>query len=196
MNNEYLTIKEYAELKGVSVQAVYKRLKGNLQPFVEVVEGRKVLKREALEENFSTFKPLNSLNVENEGLKGLKKDSSPCTDKDGASSSTQAEIERINRRNEEIIDDLRAQLKDKDAQLKEMSDKIISLFETNQRLLENNQSLQLNYQMLLGATTETTPEVVNADETEEGAPGEEETIIEQEKTPIKKSFWKRVFNID
>lgn len=195
MDKEYLTIKEYAEIKGVSVQSVYKRLNGSLKPFLSTVEGRKVLNRKALGENFKPFKPLNSFNVESEGLKGLKKDSSPCTDKDGASSYTHAEIERINRRNEEIIDELRQQIKEKDSQLKEMSDKIISLFETNQRLLENNQSLQLNYQMLLGATTETTNEVVNADETEEGAPVETDIINQSEETQTKKGFWQRLFNI-
>ena len=43
-NNEYLTIKEYAEIRGVSASAVYKRLSTSLQPYVETVEGKKVLK--------------------------------------------------------------------------------------------------------------------------------------------------------
>lgn len=195
MDKEYLTIKEYAEIKGVSVQSVYKRLNGTLKPFLSTVEGRKVLSREALGETFKPFKPLNSFNVESEGLKSPKEGNEPHKEKEIASSSTQAEIERINRRNEEIIDDLRAQLKDKDAQLKEMSDKIISLFETNQRLLENNQSLQLNYQMLLGATTETTNEVVNADENEESAPVETDIINQSEEPQTKKGFWQKLFNI-
>lgn len=198
MEKDYLSISEYSKLKGVSYQAVYKKLNGIFEPFVVVVNGHKMLKKSILDENFfnkSSTKNFNKTELSSTESSTFEEESSTFEKKGLASSYTQAEIERINRRNEEIIDDLRAQLKDKDAQLKEMSDKIISLFETNQRLLENNQSLQLNYQMLLGATTETTNEVVNADENEESAPAQEETIIEPEIKENKKGFWKRLFNI-
>lgn len=186
-NKEYYTIKEYAELKGVSVQSVYKKLNGTFKPYVEMVEGRKVLKREVLEENRSTFKHSTPLNVENEGLKVEKNDSLPCTNIDEASSSTHAEILRINKRNEELIDDLRAQLKEKDAQIKEMNEKVISLFETNQRLMENNQKLQLNYQLLLGDGKIAEDEEVDI----QGA----QVVEEPEKEPEKKGFFSRLFGI-
>ena len=47
-NNKYLTIKEYAEIRGVSVSAVYKRLSTSLQPYVKTIEGKKVLKYQVL----------------------------------------------------------------------------------------------------------------------------------------------------
>lgn len=189
MDKEYLTIKEYAEIKGVSVQSVYKRLNGTLKPFLSTVEGRKVLSRKALGENFKPFKPSTSFNVENEGLKVVENGTRPCTNTNESSSSTHAEIERINRRNEEIIDELRQQIKEKDSQLKEMSDKLFSLFETNQRLLENNQSLQLNYQMLLTGKENV---VVNGEENEQGARAYEEED-KPEEPPKKKGLLNWLF---
>ena len=198
MEKDYLSISEYSKLKGVSYQAVYKKLNGKLEPFVVVVNGHKVLKKSILDEDFfnkSLTKNFNEVQHFSTESSTVEEESSTVEKKGSASSSTHDEILRINRRNEDLIDDLRAQLKDKDAQIKEMNDKIISLFETNQRLLENNQSLQLNYQMLLGATSDTTKEVVNADETEEGAPVETDIINQPEEPQTKKGFWQRLFNL-
>lgn len=47
---EYITISEYAEIKGISKQAVYKQLKNKLKPFLIVVESKKCLKIEVLNE--------------------------------------------------------------------------------------------------------------------------------------------------
>ena len=46
---EYLTIKEFADIAGVSKQAVYQRLTGTLKPYVSVKEGVKYLNIRALE---------------------------------------------------------------------------------------------------------------------------------------------------
>ena len=191
MDKEYLTIKEYAEIKGVSVQSVYKRLNGTLKPFLSTIKGRKMLSREALGENFKPFKPLNSFNVESEGLNVSKNDSSLRRDVGEPSASTHTEIERINKRNEELIDDLRAQLKEKDAQIKEMNEKVISLFETNQRLMENNQQLQLHYQMLLGDGNSIDNEEVDI----QGARVVEEPESAPEEPPKKKGLFSRLFNL-
>lgn len=45
---EYITIAEFAELAGVTPQAVYKRLKTDLEPYVKVENGVKLLNQEAL----------------------------------------------------------------------------------------------------------------------------------------------------
>ena len=50
MNKEYLTIKEYAEIRGVSLTAVYKRLNTSLNPYVTVKNGKKVLFSKVLED--------------------------------------------------------------------------------------------------------------------------------------------------
>lgn len=47
---EYITISEYAEIKGISKQAVYKQLNNKLKPFLIMVESKKCLKIEVLNE--------------------------------------------------------------------------------------------------------------------------------------------------
>lgn len=167
MEKEYYTIKEYADLKGVSYHAIYKKLNTTLKPFVTEVKGHKVLKKEALEgfsepQNFTVKE-----NLFNGKEKGLNSSASTVED----------ELRRINARNEDLIDDLRSEIKSKDKQIEEMSLKIANLFETHQRLVERNQQLQMNYQLLLGNTTEQ----VNAEENAEGARSKDEGIEETRK---------------
>lgn len=47
--NEYLSIKEFADAVGVSKQAVYQRLRGTLKPYVSIKDGVKYLNIRALE---------------------------------------------------------------------------------------------------------------------------------------------------
>lgn len=49
MNEEYISIAEFAEKAGVSVQAVYKRLDKDIQPWLKELNGKKVLNIKALE---------------------------------------------------------------------------------------------------------------------------------------------------
>ena len=53
MENEkqYITVAEYAEIKGISKQAVYKQLNNKLKDYVEIVENKKCLKISVLEES-------------------------------------------------------------------------------------------------------------------------------------------------
>lgn len=59
---EYISIAEYARLKGISKQAVYQQLNKRLKPFVETVDGKKVLSIKALED--ITVKPIESTSLE------------------------------------------------------------------------------------------------------------------------------------
>lgn len=61
-HKEYLTIKEFAEMAGVSKQAVYQRLTGTLKPYVSIKDGVKYLNIRALE-----------LYKEDDAVKKLKK---------------------------------------------------------------------------------------------------------------------------
>ena len=47
--SKYLTVSEYAKLKGISTTAVYKKLNGSLKPFQTVVNGKKCLLSTVLE---------------------------------------------------------------------------------------------------------------------------------------------------
>lgn len=57
MENELLTVLEYAEIKNVSVQSVYKRLKTGLKEYCVEIDGKKYIKRSALERNAEPPEP-------------------------------------------------------------------------------------------------------------------------------------------
>lgn len=50
MNDEILTIKQFAELAGVTQQAVYKQLNNKLKNYIVIVDGKKRLKKAGLKE--------------------------------------------------------------------------------------------------------------------------------------------------
>lgn len=68
MGKEYLTVAEYAEIKGISKQTVYNQLKKDLKDYLIVVEGKKCIKTEVFnlfqsnlnqkfEKDFQDFQP-------------------------------------------------------------------------------------------------------------------------------------------
>ena len=57
MENELLTVLEYAEMKNVSVQSVYKRLKTGLKEYCVEIDGKKYIKRSALEQSAEQPEP-------------------------------------------------------------------------------------------------------------------------------------------
>lgn len=78
---ELLTVKEVAEILGVSVQAIYNRLETDLKPYLKIVNGKKRLNKTVLQyitpkQNSSDFKEdvkifkevLNILEKQNEQL--------------------------------------------------------------------------------------------------------------------------------
>jgi len=184
MSNEYLTIKEYADIKGVSYHAIYKRLNKNLLPYVEVVNGHKMLKKEVLQDENLT----SNFNVK------VKENLTPSKNFNPSASADEEEIKRINRRNEDIIDELRAQVKEKDAQIQKQNDQIVELSNRITELFENNQKLQLNYQYLLGDIKEKEVAEVDAEIDAEGARAKDEPEPTPEEEPKKKGFFARLFN--
>lgn len=50
MMDEWITVKEFSERAGISVQAVYKQLNKKLKPYLTVMNGTKMLNIKALEE--------------------------------------------------------------------------------------------------------------------------------------------------
>lgn len=69
MNNEYITVAEYAKIKNISVQSVYKQLNKGLKPWFKVVDGKKCLLSTVLTEDIKPHstkvdKPLNQPSTE------------------------------------------------------------------------------------------------------------------------------------
>lgn len=185
MDKEYLTVKEFAKERSCSTQYVYKLLQTKLQPYVVMVDGKKCIDIKALEVFSEDFATNQETNFATEFATNVANQSAT------SASSIEDELKRINARNENLIDELRAQIKEKDAQLSQLNEKVISLFETNQRLMENNQKLQLNYQYLLGdGKNIQVDEEVNV----QSAQAEEPEIVPEEKKK-KKGFFSWLFNI-
>lgn len=65
MNNELLTIKQYAQIVGVSTQAVYKQLTTKLKEFVVVVDNKKYLDKAVLSANYQPTDNQVDNNVDN-----------------------------------------------------------------------------------------------------------------------------------
>lgn len=47
---ELLTVQQFADAAGVSKQAIYKAINGQLKPFIQIVNGKKMIQRKALSE--------------------------------------------------------------------------------------------------------------------------------------------------
>ena len=176
MNKDYLTIAEYAQIKGISTAAVYKRLKTSLQPFSTVVNGKMCLLSTVLEDSAESgcqpgcqpnYKPLSTVDNPAAGaveaaLAALQK-------------QLQEKDKQIEKLQEEAAEMRRAAV-EKDKFIQEQSTRLSVL-------LEQSQELQRNNQILLGLTqakpTEEQPETAEPDKA-----GQE-----------KKGFWKRFFKI-
>lgn len=76
MQNDLLTVAEFAKRLNITVQSVYKQINGKLKPFLVVVDGKKMLEVQALEviREEKNAKPeslnrlINTLERENERL--------------------------------------------------------------------------------------------------------------------------------
>lgn len=159
MKSDYISIAEYAKIKGVSVSAVYKRLKTTLQPYSTYDEnGKMALKRDILA---------------HEGLEEFQPSSTPfqpCLEETSSTPPQKVEgIEKTiplmeNKTLQQIIDILEAQLKEKDLQIERLQ---IAAAEDKRQIEESNrhireqeiklaellsqaQELQRNNQILLG----------------------------------------------
>ena len=182
MDKKYLTPKEYAQIKNCSTQYVYKIMKTKLAPFVETVDNKKCLKIEVLQlkvDNHSTIVD-NQVDNQVEHFEEIKEDS---------------ELQRINRRNEIIIDELRKQLAEKDEQIKNQSEHIVQLSTKITELFENNQKLQLNYQYLLSNGTEQQEQQQEKQQYAEEYYQDARAEKVYEEIPKQRSFFKRLFNI-
>lgn len=73
MNNDLLTIQEFAEAANVTPQAVYKRLnQEDLKPFLQVIDGKKYLSKDALNLFTNDAKPVDKPGLETEIIDLLK----------------------------------------------------------------------------------------------------------------------------
>lgn len=96
---EYISIPEFAKLAGISHQAVYKQLRNKLQPYLQEVEGKKMLSISALHDVY--------------GIGEVQPDAQP--------------VAQQNNHFDILVAALKQQLEAKDQQLKQKDEQIAAL---------------------------------------------------------------------
>ena len=155
-----ISISEYAQVRGCSVAAVYKRLDGTLKPFVKVINNKKFLTSDVLE--LEGIQPVEK--GLKEGLKefnpGLKAQEHPDQEADAREQTPPAPAVGVL----EALEALERQLVEKDRQISRLQEEAAEMrqaaaakdkFIQEQAsrlavLLEQSQELQRNNQILLG----------------------------------------------
>lgn len=160
MMDEWITVKEFADRAGISVQAVYKQLNKKLKPYLTVMNGTKMLNIKALEEVYGKTEQQETQPVKQE-------------------------------MNEKLLNQLIAQLEEKDRQINELhrllASKDMQLTEClhTVQMLEDRQNTEQQ--------EEQKEQAVEPDRTED----EEIKPVSTESTEKneKKTWWKRFFGV-
>lgn len=196
MNEDFISISDYAKLRHVSPAAVYKRLDGTLKPYVKIIGNKKYISRKALE--IDGYKP-----VENGYQPGLKEvETEAAQDKEPAEAAAQADTALL-----KALEALQNQLSEKDKQIERLQNEAVELRqaaaekdkfiqEQSNRLsllLEQSQELQRNNQILLGAAQGVKARSQEKEETQEPATAAEAPVVEAD-TPVEQKKKKSFFN--
>lgn len=209
---EYLTVAEYARLRGVSTASVYKRLDKSLKPWVRVINGKKCLLTTVLTDlpddstqqvdNVVNNIPAESVNVENEEPEEVENPGPEIDNVENRKNVEKAEvingvenrvievltaeIERLRSENQEQRDIIR----EKDHQLQDFAMRFASLAEQAQTLAGQAQALHAadKKPALIAAAEEEQAETALA-VTEQ--PFQPEDARQQDPEPRRKrrSFW-------
>lgn len=191
MNDVFLTIKEFSKMAKVSPQAVYKRLDKDLKKYFKTIDGKKLIKIEALNQfdvqpDFKpTFKPVDNqltknvqpvdnqfsttLNPENTSNKAISDKVDPNDSFKPVDNQFKQNVQlvdnQLNNSLNQTLKILSDQLFEKDKQISEL----------NERLKEANE-LNRNNQILIGRQQDQPKQIEE---------------INQAGVPVKKSFWNR-----
>lgn len=177
---DYLTVLEFAAAAGITKQAVYKRIKQDLAPYVKEQDGKKTISKEALK---------------------LFAKEEPAEAAQGQTEATSLLLDRIEEQADTIkaqqqeIEYLRGMLKSADERNNTLT---AHLIESQNKQLE----LQKNYQLLLGAQNPVLTaraqdsKPVDTQFTDEQPDAEKKSTVEQpkEEKDDKTSFFKKWFN--
>ena len=188
MGKDLLTVKDFAEKAGVSVQSIYKKLaKTNnpIQRYLKVVDGVKYIEPRALEILYS---PKAASAADDEEPPVVEETPPP---KQAAPQQSKNSTDRILDLLEKQLEEQRRQLLEKDRQLQEKDNQIKSLLdrlEESSKIINQQQQLTaMNTQALLERNSSTASA---ADEAETPPPPIE---VEVEQPTQKKSIWQRIF---
>ena len=157
MDNNLITVAEYAKIRGCSTAAVYKRLETTLKPYTKTVKGKTYLARQVLVdeglktvedaagENQPGYKPVN----ETISTPPEEKDTAPERIASLAIKALEGQLiakdQEIARLHQEI-QDLKGQLNEAIKHNQEHTDKLTELLAQSNELNRNNQILLANAQ--------------------------------------------------
>lgn len=211
-NKGYISVSDYAKLRGVSVAAVYKRLDGTLKKYVKEIDGKKflsvdVLAAEGIKPVENGIKP--GLNTqEAQGTPGAEEQKaapgSPGTTPPGILEALEALTRQLSEKDKQIsrlqeeAAELRQEAAAKDKFIQEQASRLTLLLEQSQELQRNNQVLLGLAQGATPARREDTQEAPEEAQ-DEAAPAEhpatgEEAPAEEAAAPASPGgFWRRLF---
>ena len=198
---EKVTVADYAALKRISAQAVYKKIQsGKLRTVEEETNGRTikyvVLDAEEPQTNTSAegFQPLSTtpeveLNHDFNANSTPNQPNSTGEEVEKEANST-ADSTEIQPPFNSVFEFLQEQLREKDKQIARLQDQL----EKTNELLRNAQTLQAQSNLLL--LGHTTPPEEEQKEEEPIIEHTEARAVPQEEPKKKKNFFKRLFGID
>lgn len=173
---QYLTVAEYAELAGITTQAVYKKLKTQLKPYVVVVSRRKCIDISALKAQEAEEQTIKEqlFNQPNQPFQPTNQHEQPTSQP--FQPSNQPTFQPSSQPNQPFQPIWEKQLEEKDKQIESLLRQIESLQAQNSNLTE----LLRNSQVLLAAEKKLMLEQAD------GAP-EKEEVEEEAKEEVKES---------
>lgn len=191
----YITIKELAEYRGVSVQSIYKLLSTSLNQYSTLVENKKMIDISVFKDYYQVDLPSDILNqVENKFNKvenDIKPNSTNSTNfKPELSTTLNSDNE-----NADIVSLLKDQLNDCREQIAFLKDQIAEKdkqINTLHALLNASEELQRNNQiLLLHSNQKSNTDDLNA--SEDHYNNTDDTISNTEEQKPKKGFFSRLF---
>lgn len=180
MDNELLSVSEFAKRAGVSTQSVYGRLKtenGALQEYVVEQDGKRYIKTEALQELYNVDR-----NVDRDAVNVDKETDKPC------SMPVNADTDEKSGENREYIDYLLSQIAELKAENKELLQRCTSLEqEKEQWLTRANEQLA----SLTDKVAKIAEQALLATHQQQALSAADK--MQKEAEPEQKGFWKRMF---
>lgn len=183
-DNYYITIKELAEYRGVSVQSIYKLLSTSLNQYSTLVENKKMIDISVFKEYYKVDLPDDILNQINLKFSKVENEIKPDTT-------------NLNHdfNDTEIVSLLKDQLQDCREQIAFLKDQIAEKdkqINTLHSLLNASEELQRNNQiLLLHSNQKSNTDDLNA--SEEHYNNTDDTISNTEEQKPKKGFFSRLF---
>lgn len=190
MEKDLLTVKEFADLAGVSVQSIYKKLgKANnpIQRYLKVVDGVKYIERRAYAILYSSAP---APTAAEEAPPAIVEEQTPPQPGESEAPPPKSSTDRILDILEQQLEEQRRQLQEKDKQIAAQTEQINSLLarleESSQIINQQQQLTAMNVKALTGGESKEEPAAVDV---EPQPQPEEKQTMPPPPPPEKKGFF-------